>query len=62
MASMDLCETKDVKSIREGYANTTLVAIAPTKSSSFIHGQVSMGIEPIKSNYFVKDLEILYLV
>lgn len=56
MASMDLCETKDVKSIREGYANTTLVAIAPTKSSSFIHGQVSMGIEPIKSNYFVKDL------
>jgi ribonucleoside-diphosphate reductase alpha chain len=32
------------------------VAIAPTKSSSFIHGQVSMGIEPIKSNYFIKDL------
>lgn len=56
IASMNLCETKDVKSIREGYANTTLVAIAPTKSSSFIHGQVSMGIEPIKSNYFVKDL------
>ncbi len=44
------------KSIRPGYANTTLVAIAPTKSSSFILGQVSMGIEPIKSNYFVKDL------
>lgn len=44
------------KSIREGFANTTLVAIAPTKSSSFILGQVSMGIEPIKSNYFVKDL------
>jgi len=43
-------------SLREGYANTTLVAIAPTKSSSFIHGQVSMGIEPIKSNYFIKDL------
>jgi len=36
--------------------NTTLIAIAPTKSSSFIHGQVSMGIEPIKSNYFIKDL------
>tara|TARA_R110002153_G_C13172015_1_gene484186 strand:- start:341 stop:823 length:483 start_codon:yes stop_codon:yes gene_type:complete len=32
------------------------MAIAPTKSSSFIHGAVSMGIEPIKSNYFVKDL------
>jgi len=44
------------KSIREGYANTTCLAIAPTKSSSFILGQVSMGIEPIKSNYFIKDL------
>lgn len=44
------------KSLREGFANTTLVAIAPTKSSSYILGQVSMGIEPIKSNYFVKDL------
>ena len=55
-ASRELCETKDVKSIRPGYANTTLIAIAPTKSSSFIHGQVSMGIEPIKSNYFIKDL------
>lgn len=44
------------KSIREGYANTTVLAIAPTKSSSFILGQVSMGIEPIKSNYFIKDL------
>ncbi len=44
------------KSIRKGYANTTLMAIAPTKSSSFIHGAVSMGIEPIKSNYFIKDL------
>jgi ribonucleoside-diphosphate reductase alpha chain len=44
------------KSIRPGFANSTLVAIAPTKSSSFILGQVSMGIEPIKSNYFIKDL------
>ena len=43
-------------SLREGFANTTLVAIAPTKSSSFILGQVSMGIEPIKSCYFIKDL------
>jgi ribonucleoside-diphosphate reductase alpha chain len=33
-----------------------MIAIAPTKSSSFIHGAVSMGIEPIKSNYFIKDL------
>ena len=46
----------DYSCIRDGFANTTLLAIAPTKSSSFILGQVSMGIEPIKSNYFVKDL------
>lgn len=55
-ASKWLCEYKGYKSIREGFANTTLMAVAPTKSSSFIHGAVSMGIEPIKSNYFVKDL------
>jgi len=55
-ASKWLHEAKGYKSIREGYANTTLMAIAPTKSSSFIHGAVSMGIEPIKSNYFIKDL------
>lgn len=34
----------------------TRMAIAPTKSSSFILGQVSEGIEPIDSNYFVKKL------
>lgn len=56
LASKQLHEEKGVSCIREGYANTTLMAIAPTKSSSFIHGQVSMGIEPIKSNYFIKDL------
>jgi ribonucleoside-diphosphate reductase alpha chain len=55
-ASRYLFEEKGYKSLRNGYANTTLIAIAPTKSSSFIHGQVSMGIEPIKSNYFIKDL------
>ena len=55
-ASKWLCEYKGYECIREGFANTTLMAIAPTKSSSFIHGAVSMGIEPIKSNYFVKDL------
>lgn len=55
-ASRWLAEHKGYECIREGYANTTLMAIAPTKSSSFIHGAVSMGIEPIKSNYFVKDL------
>jgi len=39
-----------------GFRNTTTMAIAPTKSSSFILGQVSQGIEPILSNYYVQDL------
>jgi len=32
------------------------MAIAPTTSSSFILGQVSPSVEPLNSNYFVKDL------
>lgn len=56
IASRKLNSEYGYRSLREGYANTTLMAIAPTKSSSFIHGAVSMGIEPIKSNYFIKDL------
>ena len=36
--------------------NATTMAIAPTTSSSFILGQVSPSIEPLNSNYFVKDL------
>jgi ribonucleoside-diphosphate reductase alpha chain len=55
-ASQSLFNTHGYTCSREGFANTTLIAIAPTKSSSFILGQVSMGIEPIKSNYFIKDL------
>ena len=55
-ASQSLFNTHGYTCTREGFANTTLIAIAPTKSSSFILGQVSMGIEPIKSNYFIKDL------
>ena len=39
-----------------GRRNTTTMAIAPTTSSSFILGQVSPSIEPLNSNYFVKDL------
>lgn len=39
-----------------GRRNTTLMAIAPTTSSSFILGQVSPSIEPLNSNYFTKDL------
>lgn len=43
----------------EGYnrRNTVLLAIAPTKSSSFILGQVSEGIEPHRTNYYIKDLQ-----
>jgi ribonucleoside-diphosphate reductase alpha chain len=55
-ASQSLFNTHGYTCSRDGFANTTLIAIAPTKSSSFILGQVSMGIEPIKSNYFIKDL------
>jgi ribonucleoside-diphosphate reductase alpha chain len=55
-ASQWLHDEKGYRSLRDGFANTTLLAVAPTKSSSFILGQVSMGIEPIKSNYFIKDL------
>lgn len=39
-----------------GRRNTTLMAIAPTKSSAFILGQVSEGIEPHRANYYIKDL------
>lgn len=40
-----------------GRRNTTLLAIAPTKSSAFILGQVSEGIEPHRANYYIKDLQ-----
>lgn len=39
-----------------GLRNTTVTAIAPTKSSSFILGQVSEGIEPIVFNAGTKSL------
>lgn len=41
---------------RYGMRNSTTMAIAPTKSSSFILGQVSQSIEPEFSNCYVKDL------
>jgi ribonucleoside-diphosphate reductase alpha chain len=40
----------------KGMRNTTVTAIAPTTSSSFILGQISPSIEPLNSNYFVKKL------
>jgi ribonucleoside-diphosphate reductase alpha chain len=44
--------------ILKGYGrrNTTLNALAPTTSSAFILGQVSQSIEPLMSNYYIKDL------
>lgn len=39
-----------------GRRNATLMAVAPTTSSSFILGQVSPSIEPLRSNYYVRDL------
>ena len=44
------------KDSSEKRRNATTLAIAPTTSSSFILGQVSPSIEPLNSNYFVKDL------
>jgi ribonucleoside-diphosphate reductase alpha chain len=44
------------KNSEENRRNTTTLAVAPTTSSSFILGQVSPSIEPLNSNYFVKDL------
>lgn len=56
-ASEDLAERFGEPPVLEGYGrrNATTMAVAPTKSSSFILGQVSPSIEPIKSNYFVQD-------
>lgn len=44
--------------VLKGYSrrNVTTLAVAPTTSSSFILGQVSPSIEPLNSNYFVKNL------
>lgn len=55
-ASADLAEMFGEPKLLQGYGrrNVTLMAIAPTKSSSFIHGQVSPSIEPWHSNYFTQ--------
>jgi ribonucleoside-diphosphate reductase alpha chain len=57
-ASAELAEKFGEPELLKGYGrrNTTLMAIAPTKSSSFILGQVSEGIEPNWRNVYVKDL------
>ena len=57
-ASQTLAAKFGEPELLQGYGrrNTTLMSIAPTKSSSFILGSVSPSVEPFKSNYHVKDL------
>ncbi len=56
-ASAELAEEFGEPDVLEGYGrrNATTMAVAPTKSSSVILGQVSPSVEPLKSNYFVRD-------
>ena len=57
-ATKDLASRFGEPELLKGYGirNSTTIAIAPTTSSSFILGQVSPCVEPLNSNYFVKDL------
>lgn len=57
-ATEDLAKKFGEPEVLKGYGrrNTHTMAIAPTTSSSFILGQISPSIEPLNSNYFVKDL------
>lgn len=57
-ASEELADMFGEPELLKGYGrrNTTLNAIAPTTSSAFILGQVSQSIEPLMSNYYIKDL------
>jgi len=57
-ASQELAEKYGEPETLKGYGErmTCRLAVAPTTSSSFILGQVSQGIEPQNSNYYVKKL------
>ncbi|WP_346236337.1 ribonucleoside-diphosphate reductase subunit alpha [Niabella insulamsoli] len=57
-ATADLARIYGEAPVLKGYGkrNTTLLAIAPTTSSSAILGQTSPGIEPFSSNYFKAGL------
>lgn len=57
-ATIDLARIYGEPEILKGYGrrNTTLLAIAPTTSSSAILGQTSPGIEPFSSNYYKAGL------
>ena len=57
-ATETLAKTFGEPELLKGYnrRNVTTLAVAPTTSSSFILGQTSPSIEPLNSNYFVKNL------
>lgn len=57
-ATEDMAKEYGEPDLLKGYGrrNVTTLAVAPTTSSSFILGQVSPSIEPLNSNYFVKNL------
>ena len=57
-ASEELARIYGEPNVLKGYGrrNTTLLAIAPTTSSSAILGQTSPGIEPFSSNYYKAGL------
>ena len=57
-ATKELARIYGEPEVLEGYGrrNTTLMAIAPTTSSSAILGQTSPGIEPMYSNYYKAGL------
>lgn len=57
-ASRELANIYGEPELLEGYGmrNTTVMAVAPTTSSSAILGQTSPGIEPFASNYYKAGL------
>lgn len=57
-ASREMASIYGEPELLKGYGErmVTRTAIAPTTSSSFILGQVSPSIEPLRDNYYVKDL------
>lgn len=58
-ASAKLAQEYGEPDVCKGYGrrNSTLIAIAPTKSSAFIIGQVSECVEPERANIIIKDLQ-----
>ena len=57
-ASKEMAVRYGEPEVLKGYGrrHTVTMSVAPTKSSSFILGGVSPSVEPIRSNYYIKDL------